>query len=114
MSSTDECSICLGDIFDKAKPAGCKHTFCKQCIWNWGNINGSCPYCRTFMSSIHISFNGNEYTEILKIPDKPRNERQAQIEQLVDRIRRDTHVRDGKLPSTRNLMFFDNVFRGRR
>lgn len=41
-----ECSICLEHIHKNNKTLGCSHSFHKQCIDNWLNVNSVCPICR--------------------------------------------------------------------
>ena len=54
MGKNNTCSVCLERPFKKVTLINCNHTFCKDCIYKWININESCPNCRTPASYCEI------------------------------------------------------------
>nr|XP_022914315.1 E3 ubiquitin-protein ligase rnf8-like [Onthophagus taurus] len=40
-----KCAICR-ELFVKAQTLNCSHSFCKNCIEQWGEKNNRCPICR--------------------------------------------------------------------
>jgi len=48
------CSVCLDTPLGVVKLINCNHTFCKDCIYKWINIKGTCPNCRTPVSRCEI------------------------------------------------------------
>ena len=49
-----ECSICMNNICSKIVLKNCKHTFCKNCIYEWLIHNSTCPLCRTNADTTEI------------------------------------------------------------
>lgn len=40
----EECPVCFEDS-EVATP--CNHSFCRSCIYNWADVKGTCPLCRS-------------------------------------------------------------------
>ena len=40
------CCICMDDIMSNSHTTKCNHSFHKECLNEWKNINNSCPMCR--------------------------------------------------------------------
>ena len=75
-SGKDKCVICIEIIKtgELAKLNGCDHTFCFECIDNWGTrCENKCPLCRNMFSEIMYH---NEKGEFVKkeIKELARNE----------------------------------------
>lgn len=41
---SDECPICMDQKANVVTPCG--HQFCKECVYTWGDVKGTCPMCR--------------------------------------------------------------------
>lgn len=46
------CAICFEDIKRKGMINSCKHTFCLECINEWGKKNNKCPLCKKEFTKI--------------------------------------------------------------
>lgn len=46
----NQCSICHDDIRAPIR-LSCSHVFCEECICEWLEREGTCPYCRTIVQS---------------------------------------------------------------
>lgn len=67
--STKDCIICRDELNNENKyKTICNHTFCKDCVYDWVELNNSCPLCRkeniiTFCKECkkecEININGN-------------------------------------------------------
>jgi deltex len=53
------CPICLCESDNQVKSGVCSHTFCKECIEQWVNIEPICPVCRKQF----IWYRGNQPTK---------------------------------------------------
>ena len=40
-----DCPICMDA--DTEVVTGCQHQYCRQCIYQWCDLRGTCPMCRT-------------------------------------------------------------------
>lgn len=62
-----ECSICLDHIHKNKKTLICSHSFHKQCIDNWLNVNSVCPICRRNPKDpLPVIVNTNRNTTMVK------------------------------------------------
>ena len=47
------CSICFDRISERAKPSGCIHSFCMECIIGWTKFHNICPLCKVEITELH-------------------------------------------------------------
>ena len=47
-----KCPICFGRTGIAARPSGCKHVFCNNCILKWSQTSNKCPVCRGLFTDI--------------------------------------------------------------
>ena len=94
MNLDSMCSICLGNVVNRAKPDNCQHIFCYSCLFSWSEINCNCPYCRTEMSTIHSAFDGKNYNQTRRVTNETID--QTTVEESTDSIDRRLQENPGK------------------
>ena len=48
------CPICYGRIGIATRPSGCKHVFCYDCIFRWGQKSNKFPVCSGFFTTLFV------------------------------------------------------------
>ena len=72
-SATNTCPICLSTIRKRVVLDNCVHTFCFDCIHEWGTrFCNNCPFCKTPFTSISYI---DHKEDCLKTPLTPRTPR---------------------------------------